>query len=120
MAFNEKDLDELLWEWASETLKGHDSGYPSNYILEQRVDHGTPFVPNYYSHPKVCFLGNAILSLELSLKNALVAKYLFCWRIAKIALFCECHPATVYRKLSDSRGILLAEMRNFVYNSNRM
>lgn len=120
MPYKDKDLDEDLWLWAQEILKAQDSGYPSKYILEPRVDHCVVFIPDYYPHPKICNLSNTIFALEIDKRNIIVAKYLLSWKIPKIAKYCDCHNATIYRKLNDARAFLLDEMRKFVYKNNRL
>ena len=120
MKFSEKDLDALLWDWAADTIKAQDSGYPSNYEIGQRVDCGVVFVPDYFPRPKVCRIAQLIFELEREYKNIIVAKYLFCWKIQEIAKYNGCHNATVYRKLAESRRILVDEMREFTYHSLRV
>lgn len=113
---NQKDLDALLWDWAATTIKDQESGFPSSYELNQRVDCGLVFTPDYYPHPRLCRLAGSIIALEKELRNVIIAKYLFCWGISEIAKHNGCHKATVYRKLTESRRKLLDEMRNFIHN----
>ena len=120
MRFTDKDLDALLWEWAQMTINDHDSGYPNNYILTQRVDHGLVFVPDYAPHPKINHLANTIFGLNTELRNPIIGKYLLCMHIQRIAKESECHPSTVYRKFNQARGILLEEMRKFSYKNSRL
>lgn len=111
--FNNKDLDVLLWEWAASVLHDHDSGYPSDYTLRQRVDSGQVFVPDYFPKPRIARINIAIGELEDELKNTIVCRYLFNMKIPEIAQTNGCHNATVYRKLNSARDILLDEMRMF-------
>ena len=118
--FTEKDLDALLWEWAAETIKDHDSGYPSSYELQQRVDTGTIYIPDYFPRPRVHFLANEIFSLEADQRNAIICRYLYCMKVCEIAKLIQCHQATVYRNMNRARAKLLDQMRNFVYKSCRL
>lgn len=120
MAFSEKDLDSLLWDWAAETIKTQESGFPSSYEIKQRVDSGVVFVPDYYPKPKICRLAHHIFCLERDLRNIIILKYLFSMKIPEIALECGCHNATIYRKLTKARAYLLDEMRNYLYKTIRV
>jgi hypothetical protein len=120
MVFRDKDLDALLWDWAADILKAHDSGYPSSYELKQRVDSGIVFVPDYFPSPKVCALGNAIYNLRTELKNIIAYKYLYNMKIPEIAQENDCTPRTIHRKMNEARSLLLEEMSVFVYKSTRM
>jgi hypothetical protein len=118
--FSEKDLDALLWEWAAMTLEDQDSGYPSSYVLNQRVDCGVVYIPDYFPHPKVCYLANEIFSLESEQRNPIICKYLFNMNPQEIAKALSCHRATVFRNLNKARAKLLDQMRLFVYKSYRL
>ena len=118
--FNHKDLDALLWDWAADTIKGHDSGFPSNYELKERCDTGTVFVPDYYPKPKIRALGNIIFNLKPEQKNIIGCRYLLCLKIPEIAKKNGCHNATVYRKLNETRKVLIDEMRIFLYAYSRV
>ena len=120
MAFTEKDLDALLWDWAAETLKTQQEGFPSSYEIRQRVDSGVVFVPDYYPKPKICRLAHYIFCLERDLRNIIILKYLFSMKIPEIASECGCHNATIYRNLNKARGLLLENMRNYIYKLTRV
>lgn len=120
MRFTSRDLDELLWEWAADTLKEIDSGYPSSYELNYRVDNGVIFIPDYFPKPKIHHLANEILALQRDQRNSIIARYLFCMNVCDIAKAEHCHPATIYRNLSKARRYLLDSMRKFVYTFRRL
>jgi len=116
----EKELDALLWEWAAETLKEIDSGYPSSYELSIRVDTGTIYIPDYFPHPKIHHLANEIFSMERDLRNIILYIYLFNMKKDDIAKAEHCHISTIYRNLRKAREYLLVSMRNFTYTFRRM